>query len=158
YWSAGRTAEAIALEERVLADRERLLGPEHPDTLTVRANLASSYSSAGRTAEAIALQEQALAEAERLLGPEHPDTLTARGNLASSYGSAGRTAEAIALEERVLADRERLLGPEHPDTLTGHTGPVRAMALLHEIPAITPCNRPRVASGATSGALRSPRP
>jgi hypothetical protein len=39
YWSAGRTADAIAIGEQVVADRERLLGSEHPDTLTARANL-----------------------------------------------------------------------------------------------------------------------
>jgi hypothetical protein len=36
YWWTGRTGEAIALDERVAADTERLLGPEHPDTLAVR--------------------------------------------------------------------------------------------------------------------------
>jgi len=118
YRSAGRTGEAIAIDERLVADRERLLGPGHPDTLTARGNLASSYLSAGRTGEALAMFERVVADRERLLGPEHPDTLTARGNLASSYWSAGRTGEAIAIEERLVADRERLLGPEHPDTLT----------------------------------------
>ena len=29
--SAGRTGEAIAIEERVAAGRDRLLGPDHPD-------------------------------------------------------------------------------------------------------------------------------
>ncbi len=32
YQEAGRTAEAIALYEQTLAARERLLGPDHPDT------------------------------------------------------------------------------------------------------------------------------
>jgi hypothetical protein len=44
YHSAGRTADAIALQEPVLADLERLLGPEHPDTLTARSNLASDHA------------------------------------------------------------------------------------------------------------------
>ena len=39
YWQAGRTTEAITLLERVLADRERLLGEEHPDT-TAAADVA----------------------------------------------------------------------------------------------------------------------
>jgi tetratricopeptide (TPR) repeat protein len=117
YAFDGRIADAIALEERVVADGERLLGPEHPDTLTARGNLASSYRSVGRTAEAIALQELVLVGRDRLLGAEHPDTVRARSNLAASYWSAGRTAEAIALQERVLAESERLLGPEHPETL-----------------------------------------
>jgi len=48
---------------------ERRLGPEHPDTLGARANLATSYRSAGRTAEAVAIFERVVANSERLLGP-----------------------------------------------------------------------------------------
>jgi hypothetical protein len=51
----------------VLADGERLLGPEHPDTLNIRANLASFYLQAGRTGDALSLQETVLANSERLL-------------------------------------------------------------------------------------------
>ncbi|MGI8808719.1 MAG: tetratricopeptide repeat protein [Acidimicrobiales bacterium] len=39
YRSAGRTADAIAIFEQVVADSERLLGPEHPDTLSAKAAL-----------------------------------------------------------------------------------------------------------------------
>jgi hypothetical protein len=39
YRSAGRTSDAIVLLEQVLADSQRLLGAEHPNTLLVRANL-----------------------------------------------------------------------------------------------------------------------
>ncbi|MFJ6902554.1 tetratricopeptide repeat protein, partial [Streptomyces hokutonensis] len=35
-----RTGEAIGLLERVVADRERLLGDDHPSTLTARAALS----------------------------------------------------------------------------------------------------------------------
>jgi len=35
--------DAIALHERNLADRTRILGPDHPDTLTSRNNLATAY-------------------------------------------------------------------------------------------------------------------
>jgi hypothetical protein len=44
YGSAGRTGEAITLEEEVLVDRVRLLGAEHPDTLATRAALESWLS------------------------------------------------------------------------------------------------------------------
>ena len=40
YQAAGRLDEAIPLFERTLADRERVLGEAHPDTLTTRNNLA----------------------------------------------------------------------------------------------------------------------
>ncbi len=117
YWQAGRTGDAIAIQERVVTDRERLLGDEHPDTLTARGNLAASYRQAGRTSDAIAIDERVVTDSERLLGDEHPNTINARANLASSYCQAGRTSDAITIQERVVTDSERLLGVEHPNTL-----------------------------------------
>jgi tetratricopeptide (TPR) repeat protein len=111
-------AQAIQIAEPLLADLERILGPDHPDTLTSRNNLAAAYRAAGRAAEAIALHERTLADRERILGPDHPDTLQSRNNLAAAYRAAGRAAEAIALHERTLTDLERILGPDHPHTLT----------------------------------------
>jgi tetratricopeptide repeat protein len=52
----GRLAEAIPLFERTLADRERVLGETHPNTLASRNNLAHAYRAAGRPAEAAGLQ------------------------------------------------------------------------------------------------------
>ena len=83
--------------ERTLADRERVLGADHPDTLASRNNLAGAYRSAGRLDEAIALFERTLADRERVLGADHPHTLTSRNNLAGAYESAGRLDEAIPL-------------------------------------------------------------
>ena len=109
--------DSIEFYEQMLAEREWVLGPDHPYTLTARNNLAGAYKSAGRFGEAIELYEQVLAERERVLGSDHLDTLNTRNNLAGAYKSAGRFGEAIELYERVLFERERLLGPDHPDTL-----------------------------------------
>jgi len=68
---------------------ETKLGPDHPDTLTSRSNLAKAYFSAGRTAEALALIESTLKLREKTLGPDHPDTLADRSSLAVAYFSAG---------------------------------------------------------------------
>ena len=97
---------------------EGLLGPDHPDTLASRNNLAYAYESAGRLEEAITLFEQVLPDSIRVLGEDHPDTLTIRNNLAGAYQSAGRLTEAITLYEQVLPDSTRVLGEDHPDTLT----------------------------------------
>ena len=114
----GDSAEqAIAVGEPLTADLERLLGPDHHDTLNSRNSLAAAYQAAGRPAEAIPLFEQTLVVRERLLGPEHPDTLTTQNNLAAGYQDAGRAGEARLLFELTLAARERLLGPGHPSTL-----------------------------------------
>jgi hypothetical protein len=86
YRAAGRTAEAIPLLERTLADCERVLRAAHPDILTSRNNLAMSYWAAGRTVEAILLLEQSLAECERMFGADHPNTQAARDNLAALTG------------------------------------------------------------------------
>jgi hypothetical protein len=53
YQVAGRTAEAITLFEQTLADRERVLGADHPETLATRNNLAAAHRAAGHTARAI---------------------------------------------------------------------------------------------------------
>jgi serine/threonine protein kinase len=96
----------------------RVLGPDHPDALTSRDNLAIAYLSAGRIAEAIKLHEGTLALQKTKRGPDHRDTLASRNNLALAYWSAGRTAEAINLHEGTLRLCEARLGPDHPDTLT----------------------------------------
>jgi len=69
------------LLEAVLADRERLLGESHPDTLASRNNLAHAYRATGRVAEAVLMLEATLAEMERVLGPDHPDMTLVRKNL-----------------------------------------------------------------------------
>ena len=109
--------QAVAVGEPLTADLERMLGPDHPDTLNSRNSLAAAYQSAGRPAEAIPLFEQTLVGRERLLGPNHPDTLNSQNNLAAAYQDAGRAAEARLLNELTLAARERLLGADHPSTL-----------------------------------------
>ena len=111
------TAQAIMLGERLVADQERVLGPDHPDTLTARNNLAVAYQDAGRLDEAASLHEQALAARGRIQGADHPDTLQSRDNLALAYRAVGRLDEAISLHEQALAARERVLGPDHRNTL-----------------------------------------
>ncbi len=60
----GRTPDSIATLEPLLADRQKTLGPEHPETLLTRNNLANAYRGAGRTQDAIAILELLLADLE----------------------------------------------------------------------------------------------
>ncbi len=110
------TAQAILVGELLLADQERTLGTDHPDTLSSRNNLASAYQDAGRTSEAITLHQHTHTAYERTLGTDHPHTLNSRNNLALAYQDAGRTSDAITLHQHTLAARERTLGTDHPDT------------------------------------------
>ena len=108
---------AIAIGEPLIADLERLLGPEHPDTVRARSDLARAYHQTGRVADAVPLVEQVLTAREQLFGAEHAKTLAARNNLASAYRATGRAAEAIPLFEQNVATCERLFGADHPKTL-----------------------------------------
>jgi len=114
----GDTVRGIELGEAVRAACERVLGPDHPDTLTSQHNLATAYRQAGRLDEAITLHEHTLIDRQRILGPDHPDTLTSQNNLAYAYQQAGGLDEAIPLFERTLTAHRQILGPDHPDTLT----------------------------------------
>ena len=92
-------------------------GPEHPDTLTARQNLAHWTGQAGDPAAARDQFAGLLPVRERVLGPEHPDTLTTRANLAAWTGQAGDPAAARDLFAGLLPVRERVLGPEHWQTV-----------------------------------------
>ncbi|KAF2875763.1 Tetratricopeptide repeat-domain-containing protein, partial [Massariosphaeria phaeospora] len=70
--------------------RKRVLGEEHPDTLTSIGNLALTYRNQGRWKEAEELQAKELEICSRVLGEEHPSTLTSMANLASTYSNQGR--------------------------------------------------------------------
>ncbi|MDP9864519.1 MULTISPECIES: tetratricopeptide repeat protein [Streptosporangium] len=82
--AAGDLARAIPLHEQNLIDYIRVLGADHPDTLSSRNNLASAYRSAGDLARAFPLHEQNLIDRIRVLGEEHPLTVTVRNNLTAA--------------------------------------------------------------------------
>ncbi|VTX66740.1 Tetratricopeptide repeat protein [Actinomyces naeslundii] len=115
--SLGMSQLALCLTDSVTRACD-VLGPDHPDTLASRNNLAGTYRDAGRLDKAIALYEQTLEDSIRVLGPDHPSTLTSRLNLAGAYQAAGRLDEAITLYEQVFSGRSRVLGPDHRSTLT----------------------------------------
>ncbi|MGW1764660.1 tetratricopeptide repeat protein [Streptomyces sp. NPDC002073] len=143
FLNQGLLEPAIAYWRHLASSAERLNGFEHPETLTIQANLAASYLRAGRIRDGIEIEAQVLADAERLMGSDHPFTLAARNNLAASYRQSGRTEEAIALQEQALSDSVRLFGQEHPDTLAvranlavsyGQAGrPLEAIAIEEQV-------------------------
>ena len=113
----GDWKHAEQLRDQVLEMRKKLLGAEHPDTLTTMSNLASTYSNQGKWNEAEQLKVQVLDMRRKLLGAEHPDTLTSMSKLASTYSDQGKWNEAEHLNVQVLDMRKKLLGAEHPGTL-----------------------------------------
>ena len=82
--------EALRLFAELLPDLERVLGRDHPDTLTTRNNIASWTGEVGDAREALRLFTALLPDQERVLGRDHPDTLTTRNNIACWTGDGGR--------------------------------------------------------------------
>jgi serine/threonine protein kinase len=95
----GEFESAREQDERALAIHKRVLGPDHPHTLSSMNNLVVSYAILKRHADALKLGEEALAAQRRVLPPDHPDTLRSMNNLANSYAALKRHADALKLRE-----------------------------------------------------------
>ena len=87
FWNQGRLKEAEELDMQVMETRKRVLGEEHPSTLTSMANLALTYKNQGRWKEAEELEVQVMETRKRVLGDEHLDVLMAMDNLAFTLKS-----------------------------------------------------------------------
>ncbi|MEU4834118.1 FxSxx-COOH system tetratricopeptide repeat protein, partial [Streptosporangium sp. NPDC023615] len=129
-WRTGR-----ALQHRCLTVLDDRLGPEHPDTLTTRLNLAIWTGQAGDAVAAKEMLTQLLPMYERVLGAEHLGTLSTRHELAYWAGQVGDAVAAKEMLTQLLPIYERVLGAEHPHTLntrhnlaiwTGAAGDARA--------------------------------
>ncbi len=127
-YQQGQYDEAIPLAERILAIREKDLGPEHPDTALALNNLAVFYKTMGAYEKAEPLYRRSLAIREKVMGPEHPDTAAVLNNLAGLYSTMGAYDKAEPLYRRSLAICEKVMGPEHPSTATTLTN----MALFYD--------------------------
>ncbi|GAA2768130.1 serine/threonine-protein kinase [Streptomyces paradoxus] len=113
----GRWAEAGEVHRAVAAEREHLLGPDHPDTLSSRYEVAFTLSRTGRAADALREYKHVTEARIRTLGADHPDTLAARQEMAYVLGQLGRPFDAHRVYTSVLTAREHTMGPDHPDTL-----------------------------------------
>ncbi|MGA4943190.1 tetratricopeptide repeat protein [Streptomyces cinereoruber] len=114
---SGKVAAAHDYFTRLHTIAHDLLGPDHPDTLATRNNLALSRGQAGDLQGTARATDELLTDYLRVLGPDHPDTLTTRENLAYWQGQAGDPRGAVDVLTELLTDRLRLLGPGHPRTL-----------------------------------------
>jgi tetratricopeptide (TPR) repeat protein len=111
-----RLAEAARLRDEVLRTRQRVLGPDHADTLQSLSDLAVVQYEDGRFADSEATARVVLERRTRILGPDHPKTLESMNDLGSALREQGKLDEALAVYDRLLEARRRVLGPDHPDT------------------------------------------
>ena len=114
HHAMGEHTLAKAEYEEAIAARERVTGPEHPEVLDLRGNLATLLIDMGDHEAARAMNVAVLAAREEALGPGHPKVAMSLNNLARDHRAMGENAEARALYERALAIWTASLGPEHP--------------------------------------------
>jgi serine/threonine protein kinase/tetratricopeptide (TPR) repeat protein len=117
YRGLGLVDAALPLETLALETRRRLLGEEHPDTITSISHMGSLLWVQGRLAHAEPFLREALEKSRRVLGPENRATIAAIGNLGSLLWAQGRLAEAEPFIREALEMTRRVLGEEHPNTL-----------------------------------------
>jgi tetratricopeptide (TPR) repeat protein len=117
YGRIGDYRHALAHGQRELELRNHAQGPDHPQTFSIRSNVAFWTGVGGDPRQGLRLFWELLTDEERALGPHHPSTLKTRANIASLTGQSGYPAEALRLFQELLPDRERALGRGHPDTL-----------------------------------------
>ena len=79
---------AIQLSEQCCADSERVLGPDHVDTLARLANLGHLYYAVGRVGDAVTLLRDVAVRCERVLPYGDPLTRAVQQSVANIAGGA----------------------------------------------------------------------
>ncbi|KAH8707189.1 hypothetical protein GQ44DRAFT_628856, partial [Phaeosphaeriaceae sp. PMI808] len=83
--------EAEQLDVQVMETSKRVLGDEHPSTLTSMNNLAFTLKHQGSLSGALSLIEDCCELRTVILGPQHPSTISSRENsrnmAARGYGT-----------------------------------------------------------------------
>ena len=101
-----KPAEAEVIFRKLLAIQNRILGPEHPQTLVDLTNLATALRGQGKHAESIAVSRDFVKKKGNSLGAAHPDSLQAAVYLSTHLRAFGQMVEAKA----VLVDALALCG------------------------------------------------
>jgi tetratricopeptide (TPR) repeat protein len=128
YNTLGQYVAAEPLFEEALQLSKKVLGLEHPDTLTSMNKLAVLYKSKGKYEAAEPLYKETLQLRKKVLDLEHPNTLTSMNNLALLYKSQGKYEAAESFYKETLQLRKKVLGLKHPDTL----GSMNNLAVLYQ--------------------------
>jgi tetratricopeptide (TPR) repeat protein len=104
----GDLVGARAYYEQALAIRERVLGPDHPDTAESINGLGTLLQGQGDYRQAQMYLERALVINEQVLGPSHPTTAQSLRNLGVLLQDQANPVAARPLLERALAVTERI--------------------------------------------------
>ena len=124
----GQYLAAETTHQQVLSVRKKMLGFEHPDTLTSMNYVARALSRQGKYVEAEEMDRETLRLSKKALGEEHPLTLTSMNYVARALSRQGKYVEAEELHRKTLALDKKVSGDEHPHTLTSMGNVAQALS------------------------------
>jgi CHAT domain-containing protein len=114
-FDAGKYAEALALQKKVVAATKARFGDQSVEYAYAVNRLGLTLRQSGRFSEAEAAYQSVLSFLEKTLPPDNDAVLITQQQLGALYNMEGRSSEAAALLERALAIREEKVGPSHKD-------------------------------------------
>ncbi len=135
YRETDQNDRADALIAESLDWHRRVLGPDHPSTLTVRMAVANHARIARRFDEAYDEISAVLAQRQRLFGPAHPAVAHCHNEMALVDYDRARYAEAAAGFARAQEIWSARLGPSHDHTLTAQSNRAGALAEIGDAAA-----------------------
>jgi tetratricopeptide (TPR) repeat protein len=114
----GRPEEAEQILRHIVVEANRIMGPEHLNTMVAESMHGKILVQLGRFAEAQTVLESCIARLKSRLGDDHLNTLIARNQLPNALIGQGKIAAAEAECRDLLPRMIKTLGPDHPETLT----------------------------------------
>ena len=99
---AGLVSEQISLLNEVATQRDGILGPRHPETLTARHNLGTALTQRGELEQAVCVLEEVARGRGEVLGLDHPARLRTLNNLATALEDLGRLERAESVLREVV--------------------------------------------------------
>ena len=103
--------------EQAFEIRENTSGPEDPDLLSSKHNLARAYLATGESNKAKDILESVVEIRIKILKPDHSNRLASQHQLAHAYLALDENEKAKDLLEKVVEIETETLRPEHPDRL-----------------------------------------
>jgi tetratricopeptide (TPR) repeat protein len=114
---AGMPGPAACWWRTVADDATRMLGPDHPGTVTAAGRLAAVLILAGEPAEAVTWSERAHAGWVTIRGASDPVTIAAQVASGRCLAAAGKAGDAAAVLGQAVRLGEQAHGAEDPGTL-----------------------------------------
>ena len=114
--SAGRLADALDEDRKVLQLRRQLYGDVHPEIARSYTQLGGVTMSLGRLDESLDYYRKADDTAQRVYGPDHSIIQITAHNLGGVLRELHRSAEAEVEYRRAIRIATAAFGPDHPQT------------------------------------------